>query len=363
MRILIVGAGPTGLTAAVELARRGVPARIVDRNDGPTQLSKAVGINAESLTLLEPSGVTERLIAAGIKVREAHLWADGRHLVTLRVDRLAHRFNFLLALPQSETERILSERLEALGGQVERRTALVALDRAAGPVAARLERDGQTEEAPFDIVLGADGAHSAVREAVGLPFEGYDHRRVWGVSDTEIEDWPYARDTANLFLHRGGDVGFIVPIGPGRFRAVSNTEDALGHIPGQYRVARVLRTDRFHIPVRQVPNYRKDAVFLAGDAAHAHSPAGGRGMNVGMADACAFARRLAADSLDGYSAERHPAGRASIRMSEALVRMAQLRNPVALAARNLAMRSIVNRAAVQRVLLARLFGAAEVVAD
>lgn len=363
MRILIVGAGPTGLTAAVELARRGLPARVVDCNEGPTALSKAVGINAETLTLLEPSGVTERLIAAGIKVREADLWADGRKLATLRVDRLENRFNFLLALPQSDTERILVERLEALGGRVERRTALIALDRSASPVVARLERDSLVEEATFDIVLGADGVHSTVRKAVGLPFEGYDHQRIWGVADVEIESWPYARDAANLFMHRGGDVGFIVPIGPGRFRAVSNTEDALGHIPGPYRVVRVLRTDSFHIPIRQAPSYRKDAVFLAGDAAHAHSPAGGRGMNVGMADACAFARRLAEDVLDGYSAERHPAGRASIRMSEALVRMAQLRNPLALAARNLAIRLIVNRAAVQRVVLGRLFGAAKAAPD
>ena len=342
MNLLIVGAGPTGLTAAVELARRGILPRVIDRDDGPTPLSKAVGINTRSLVLLEPSGVTDRLIAAGIRIRSGNLWFEGRKLVTVRFDGLKHRFNFLLALPQSETERILADRLVELGGQIERRTRLLALQDPADAVTARIERPDRIEESAFDFVLGADGSHSTVREAIGLPFEGYDHARTWSIADAEIVDWPHEPDSVNLFLNRDGGIGFIVPIGPGRFRAVSNTPDALARIPGPYRVERLLLKDMFHIPVRQVPDYRKGRVFLAGDAAHVHSPAGGRGMNTGIGDAATFARQMAENDLDGYSAERRPAGRASIKMSEALVRMAQLTNPALIALRN--------------ALLPRLFG-------
>lgn len=357
MTILIVGAGPTGLTAAVELARRNILPRVIDRSEGPTPLSKAVGINANSLALLEPSGITERLLAEGIRIRHGHLWFEGRHLAAIQLDHLKHRFNFLLSLPQSETERILEMRFAELGGGVERRTRLLALPTASDRPVARIEGPDGTEETAFDLILGADGIHSTVREAVGLPFEGHDHARTWSIADAEIADWPYEPESINLFLHRNGDVGFIVPISKGRFRAVSNSPDALAQVPGSYRIKQVLVSDAFPIAVRQAPDYRKGRVFLAGDAAHVHSPAGGRGMNTGIGDAAAFARRTADNDLDGYSAERRPAGEKSIKMSEALVRMAQLTNPALVTLRSALLPRILSLPPIQEGLAKDLLDA------
>jgi 2-polyprenyl-6-methoxyphenol hydroxylase-like FAD-dependent oxidoreductase len=358
--ILVAGAGPTGLTAAVELARLGHRPRIVDRNEGPTPLSKAVGISAHSLELLEPSGVTGRLLAEGLRIPRGHVHAGGRELGTIRFSDLPHRFNFLLALPQSDTETILAEVLAGFGVTVERRTTLAGLRQAGGRVEVVLEGPGGREEAPFDTVYGADGVGSRVRESLGVAFEGYDHARDWSIADAELADWPYEEDTANLFLQPGGEVGFIIPIGPGRFRAISNTPDALARIPGGYRVVRLLRSDRFHIQVRQATTYQSGRVFLGGDAAHVHSPVGGRGMNLGIEDACAFARHFTADdreqALDGYTAERHPAGQRWIAASERALAAVEASNPFAVALRNLAIRAVGRLTSLQRPLLRRAAG-------
>jgi len=357
--ILVVGAGPTGLTAAVELARRGYRPRIVDRNEGPTPLSKAVGIAPHSLELLEPSGVTERLLARAIRIPHGRLHFGGRSLGAVRFSRLRHRFNFLLALPQSETESILAAALAGLGVTVERRTALTALKTAGDSVEAVLEGPDGREEAHYRTVYGADGVHSRVRDDLGIAFAGYTHERVWSIADAELADWPYEEGVAHLFLRDDGDVGFIIPIGPGRFRAISNTADALGRVPGGYRVARLLRSDTFHIPVKQAATYQQGPVFLGGDAAHVHSPVGGRGMNLGIEDACAFARRLAEGRLDGYTAERHPVGERWIAASERVLRAVQATHPAAVALRNLALRAVGNLAALQRPLLRRAAGLVE----
>jgi 2-polyprenyl-6-methoxyphenol hydroxylase-like FAD-dependent oxidoreductase len=359
-RILIVGAGPTGLTAAVELARRGYAPRIVDRNAGPTPLSKAVGIQPHSLDLLEPSGATDRLLAAGLRIAGGTVHYRNRVLGGLNFTNLRHRFNFLLALPQSETEEVLAGVLAGLGVTVERNTTLAELSETEDAVKVALDDPQGRDSGRFDIVYGADGVRSTVRQALGFDFAGYTHAREWSIADAEIESWPYAAGRAHLFLGQGGDVGVMIPIGPNRFRAVSNTSDALARVPGNYRVAKLLRTDTFRIPVRQCATYQTARVFLGGDAAHVHSPVGGRGMNLGIEDACAFARRLSAkdpeDDLAGYTAERHPTGQRWIAASERVLRGVQATNPAAVALRNLALTVVGHLPPVQRRLLARVAG-------
>ncbi|HXA37839.1 MAG TPA: FAD-dependent monooxygenase [Phenylobacterium sp.] len=354
-KILIVGAGPCGLTAALELTRRGFNARIIDKERGPTPLSKAVGISPHSLEILEPSGVTERLLAEGIRMTGVQARYERRLLASIDLSRLPHRFNFLLSLPQSETETVMEEVLGASGVRVEWNVELTAVRLAGAKVETELKgAAGGT----FDYVFAADGAHSRVREILGLGFSGYTHKRTWSIADATIPDWPFPEATAMAVLHPTGDLGFIIPIGPKRFRTVSNTPEALSQIPGTDS-AQVSQSDTFHIPVRQADRYQAGGVFLGGDAAHVHSPIGARGMNLGIEDAQAFARRLAEGRLDGYTAERHPIGHRWIVLSERMLAGVQTANPLAIPLRNLAIRTIGRLPALQRPMLERVAGLRE----
>jgi 2-polyprenyl-6-methoxyphenol hydroxylase-like FAD-dependent oxidoreductase len=330
--ILIVGAGPCGLTAALELTRRGYTPRIIDKEPGPTPLSKAVGISPRSLEILEATGVTQRLLARGIRIQGVEARYEDQLLATLDLSRLPHRFNFLLALPQSATETVMEAVLQRLGTTVEWNTELAAVRLHGAEVQVEL---GGSHGATFDYVYAADGAHSRVRELLGIGFSGYTHKRTWSIADAEIPDWPFPQATAMAVLHRTGDLGFIIPIGPKRFRAVSNTPEPLAQIPGT-ESGEVSQSDTFHIPVRQADRYQAGGVFLGGDAAHVHSPIGARGMNLGIEDAYAFAARMADGTLDGYTAERHPVGRRWIVLSERMLGAVQSHNPLFIPLRNAA---------------------------
>ena len=353
--VLVVGAGPVGLTAALELARRGAAVRIVDQAADRSELSKAVGINARSLELLRHSGVTTRLIEAGLPVYRINLRHYTRLLTTIDIERMDCRYNYLLSLAQSETEAIVEAVLAEHGVAVERETELSGLAQDAGGVDTRLVHAGQTTEARFDVVVGADGAHSTVREALGLGFAGERYPDSWSLADIEL-DWPFGHGEGNLFMHDDGAILFVIAMGRGRYRAVSNTADALALLPAPSVVREVHWRADFTVSLRQVASYGAGRCFLAGDAAHIHSPAGGRGMNLGIEDAAELARRIMEGGLDGYSAARRAAGARVVRESDWQFRMAALRNPVAIVARNAFVRYGLGNEPVQKRFRRRMAG-------
>jgi 2-polyprenyl-6-methoxyphenol hydroxylase-like FAD-dependent oxidoreductase len=326
-KILIVGAGPTGLTCALELNRRGMDCRVVDRKEKPSPLSRAVGINPRSLEILEASGITERLIAKGFKMTRANFRnKKGKLIGSLRADMIPHRYNFLVALPQDETERVMQERLHELGGKVEYNIEVIDIKLIGEQAEITLKNGGNTEKDIYDLVVAADGAHSIIRKILDIPFEGYDYNNLWSVADFTTSEPAFSNNEANLFIYDNGEMGLAVPIGVNRYRGASNTEKVFTHLPENYKVEKILNGGTFLISIRQARTYQKGCVYLAGDAAHVHSPAGGRGMNLGIEDAFILAGMIVEDRLEGYTQARHKAGENVLKMSEGLVKMISIEN-------------------------------------
>ncbi|WP_293962552.1 FAD-dependent oxidoreductase [Sneathiella sp.] len=314
MRVLVVGAGPTGLTAAVELKRRGMEVAIIEKRAEGSGLSRAVGITPMSLCLLYPSGVADKLLAEGIRFREARIYRRSELGLVLPIHATPPKYgyDFILGLPQDRTEALLREALEGMSVSVRFSTELTGLKEEKDGVLATMA-DGASER--FDYVLGADGVHSTTRKLLDIPFPGHDLPETWSIADVNAKDWPNPETLTLCQLSRGGVV-VAVPLATDRYRIISNRPEALRQLPLEMDVTNIRREGEFTISVRQVSTYNRGRVYLAGDAAHCHSPVGGRGMNLGIADAAEFAKRLAEDTLDGYSEARHRKGAKIIAGSE-----------------------------------------------
>ncbi|BAU91983.1 monooxygenase [Methylorubrum populi] len=378
--ILIVGAGPVGLTLACELARYGVGVRLIDRAARATQTSKALVVWSRTLELMDRMGCTEAFLAAGLRARGARLRAGGRVLGGPDFSDIASPYAFGLMIPQRDTERLLTEHLGSFGVAVEREVELLAFSQGPDGVEARLSRaDGRQETVTTPFLLGCDGAHSAVRHGLGLAFRGSAQGDEWLLADIRLDGAGVPPgDEIAVYLHRDGPF-VIFPIPGGRARVVATVSRAdarprpdptLDEVqalvaaragPG-IRVSDPVWLSRFRIHERKVSEYRSGRVFLAGDAAHIHSPAGGQGMNTGMQDAVNLAWRLALvlrgeagpRLLDSYSPERNAVGETVLRNAGRLTALATLANPAAQAVRNRALGWVLGLHAVRRRMAATM---------
>ena len=359
-QILIAGAGPVGMTMAMAIRRRGVDVRIVDTAAARTDKSKALVLWPRTLELLDVQGCVRPFLAAGIEGRGAHIRANGRELVHVRLDTARSVYRYALMIPQSETERVLEEQLAALGLGVERCIELVAFTQDGDGVTATLRgADGRTETLRAAYLLGCDGAHSTVRHTLGTPFEGSTLPSDWILADVRL-DGDLPRDELTIAWQPDGILA-LFPFVDGRFRIVADVGlapsesgpppsleevQALldGRGPTGLRAHDPFWLSRFRINERKVKDYRQGRVFLAGDAAHVHSPAGGQGMNTGMQDAFNLAWKLAMvwhgeakpALLDSYSPERSAIGDQVLRNAGQMTSVALMRNPILQELRNLA---------------------------
>ncbi len=356
--ILIAGAGPVGLTAALELARRGFTPRIVDDGPGPTPIeeSRALGVNARTLTLLSPSGVAERIVEAAQSIDRFRVRSGGKKLFELDTKEVAGRFGAIRGLAQGHTERLLLEALSAYGITPEWQTAFVAgaIADAQRPEAALRHPDGRTETVHPDILIGADGAHSAVRKAMGAGFPGEALEAYF-----YIVDFRYTGqiDThfAEVSIFDPGMIGRL-PIAADVIRYISTLEDFESRIIHPAAVAERTWASQFRIHFRHVEPMAKGNVFLAGDAAHIHSPAGARGMNLGIEDACWLAWLIAEGREQEYSGLRIPAVKQVLKQTYGLTRLITMANPLAIAARNLFAPLLLRFGPMRRTLLRGVAG-------
>ncbi len=323
MRILIVGAGPTGLTTAVELARRGVVPDIIDRRESGSGLSRAVGILPSSQKILVPSGVTALLESEGIKFCAARIYNKSLLALDLPLRGDGRDDEFILGLAQDRTEAHLQEALSRYGGTVRFDTALEDLSQTDNQVNVSFS-NGQI--ADYDYVVGADGIHSTTRTILGLEFPGFDLPEKWSIADVDAVGWPNPEDFTICKLG-GRRIVVVAPLEPNRYRVISNTNDALADLPLELAVTKIRRQGQFTISIRQVSDYGLGRVFLAGDAAHCHSPVGGRGMNLGISDGAELARRVVEGGLADYSTHRHQEGKAVIAGSESIRKFVTSPNP------------------------------------
>jgi 2-polyprenyl-6-methoxyphenol hydroxylase-like FAD-dependent oxidoreductase len=350
--ILIVGAGPVGLAAALELARRGYTPRIIDDDEEPTPESRALGVNARTLELLEPSGVTERLLAKGLRMEGLVLRVGSQELARVSMSEIPHRFNFILSLPQSETETLLIEALAERGIAVEWHTRLKSVGPDGG---CELEHEGASTTVRPATLIGADGAHSAVRKSLGIGFAGESFPGEWGLADVDLDEWPFPPNRVVITLGRDQICAFI-PIREGFGRFISNHPDVLARLPREAKVKSVAWRSTFRISFRQVSTYQQGSAFLAGDAAHIHSPVGARGMNLGIEDACWLAWLMTERRTAEYTALRWPAGRTVLEFTEQQTRQVAASGPLPNLLRRTLGPLLLKIPAVRRRLLTRAAG-------
>lgn len=327
MKVIIIGAGPAGLTAGVELARQGVEVEILDKRASNSTLSRAIGINPHSLKLLEPSGVTNELLKAGIKYKQAHFHQGAKPWVKLSFDIAKPKrygYTYMLGLPQDKTEALLRAALKRYKGKIHYSTELVSIRESKNQVTA-IDAEGKTFTG--DYLIGADGVNSTTRKLLGIQTHAKTLDEPWSIADVDAKDLKLEQSVA-LYLLKNGQMAFIAPIGKTRFRVVSSTADALEALPIKIKITKKRREGQFRIHIFQVESYGRDRVFLAGDAAHSHSPVGGRGMNLGISDACDLAQRIISGKLKGYNDARQKEGHRIIHGSEVLRKLLSTHNPI-----------------------------------
>ena len=374
--VLIIGAGPVGLTLAAALKARGVDVVIVDKAVEGANTSRAAVIHARTLDELRAIDVTDELVRRGLIVPRFTVRDRDRALVTIDFDELPGRHPYTLMVPQDITEAVLTGRLDELGGTIDRGHELARLDQDPAGVTATM-RGGEIVRASY--VVGADGMHSAVREQTGIGFAGESYEESFVLADVHL-DWEFADNEVMLYLSAAGLV-VAAPLPGGRHRIVATVDeaparpdrdhiqallDARGPQQRPARVKDVVWSSRFRVHHRLADRYREGRVFLAGDAAHVHSPAGGQGMNTGIQDATALAARLAsvlrdgADerALDAYETERRPVAADVVAFTHRATVVATAHHPAVQKIRNAALRILGHIPAVRRKLAMNLSGLA-----
>ena len=357
--VLVVGAGPTGLTMASELLRHGLTCRLVEELAAPVTFSKAAVVHSRTMEVFDDMGVAGAIAAGARPIHGFNAFANGKRVVQVAFKGADSRFPYPSGISQQETERALTQHFSSQGGVIEREKRLIALTDHSAGVTATLA-SGETIEASW--VVGCDGAHSVVRKRMGCTFEGsaYEEHLIQADVRVEIPGAPID-DEILAYLHEDGPVLLFPLFQDGRYRLVALQAAGMAVLEPTLELFQQILDARgpkgakvsdpawmigFNIHHRRSSGYRRGHIFLAGDAAHIHSPVGGQGMNTGIQDAYNLAWKLALVArgvahetlVDSYEQERAPVAKALLESTDLAMHgvgaIANLRNPIATALRN-----------------------------
>jgi 2-polyprenyl-6-methoxyphenol hydroxylase-like FAD-dependent oxidoreductase len=359
--VLIVGAGPTGVSAAIECARANLSYRIVDQRTETTQWSQALVVQARTLEQLDRYGLADAFVKKGHKVQSMRAHAPGRPLSPITLDSIPGKFPYALFLPQVETEALLRSGLERLDGHIEYGVRLTAFrDEGNGVSATLTHNNQQTESVHARRIIACDGAHSTVRQLLGISFAGSAVDMHFYLSDSCVEGSDRPIDSLSLYFGEG-EFLFVAPVTPTETRIMFATHDTTGPTRAltdaemQAAITRISQGQSdmtimdsswrspFHVNERCVPSFKVENVFFAGDAAHIPSPAFGQGMNTGIQDVANLVWKIAAVHngapevlLESYHHERSTVAKNVISASSYALAMATTDNPVLAFLRNTA---------------------------
>jgi 2-polyprenyl-6-methoxyphenol hydroxylase-like FAD-dependent oxidoreductase len=381
--VLVVGAGPSGLTLASELRRHGASCRVIDQLTEPVTFSKAAVVHARTMEVFDAMGVAEPILARSRTLHGTSMYAGNKRVVHVSFDGMIQSpYPHAYGISQFDTERALTGHLTRLGGAIERGVKLAGFTQDDEAVTATIERpDGATEQVRARWLVGCDGAHSPVRKALGITFLGEPYEQSLIQTDARIEFAREVDDDEILgYLHEIGPAMFFPLFLDGRYRLILIDVGKMPEAPAglqpeqptmedfrrgleargiEAKVSDPSWTVAFRIHHRHADRLRDRRVFIAGDAAHIHSPAGGQGMNTGIQDAFNLAWKLALVArgrgrpglLDSYEAERLPVIRALLAGTDQATRgmetAVKFRHPLTQALRNQVMSTVTSLGAVQ----------------
>jgi 2-polyprenyl-6-methoxyphenol hydroxylase-like FAD-dependent oxidoreductase len=372
--VLIVGAGPVGLFLANECARRGLRFRLIEARSSQSVHSKALAIFPRTLEIFDMAGLVGPFMEIANRVTSVTVVTHGRTLAHMRFAPEESPYPLIAMVPQDVTERLLVEQLQHKGGAVEYETSFVSAVQHNDYVSVVLDHKGQRRELTAAFVVGCDGAHSAVRHLLNLPFEGAEYDALFMLADVQTNETLPA-DELQLCPSEFGPLA-IFPMNRTRRRIVATIENAEGDAPSLDLVRRILSqraptgiearalhwSSYFRIHHRQVAQLRVGRIFIAGDAAHIHSPYGGQGMNTGLHDVWNLVWKLdlvlhgrGSDSLlESYSAERRPVIKQVIETTDFLTKAMGTPNKFAQALRDTVIPMVSRLAPFQHAFVQRL---------
>jgi 2-polyprenyl-6-methoxyphenol hydroxylase-like FAD-dependent oxidoreductase len=342
-RVLIVGAGPTGLMLANQLGRRGIQPLLIDRHSGPAQQTRAMGVQARTLEIYAKLGIAQRALELGTRAHGANMWTQAQRRARIPVGDIGKSlspFPFLLMLGQDDNERIMGERLKDCGVGVQWNTELIAIEQHTDYVVATVKQpDGTLRNVAAEWVAGCDGARSGVRDLCHIEFVGAPYEQVFFVADT-VASGDMVPDELNVYLWKKGFHLFFPMRGQDRWRVIGmlpeplrerpdvGFDDVIDHVReaagGRLTFRDCLWFSTYSIHHRSAGHFREGRCFVLGDAAHVHSPLGAQGMNTGLQDAYNLAWKLALvvsgeaneALLDTYEAERRPVAERLLRTTD-----------------------------------------------